>query len=106
MARFIAAQTGTVRLISESGRAELHRFYTGEESETGKRGYGLGFSLFSSKNDKTFYISHNVLLEGYSDAFYSEIEPRIGIILLRNYYKGTISIDCAVSLLSELIELL
>ena len=105
MAKFVAAQTGAVQLISESGRAELHRFYTSEESETGKRGYGLGFSLDSSKTDGAFYISHNGLVEGYSASFYCELDSRIGVILLRNYNVGTLNLDCAGSLLQELVEL-
>ncbi len=106
MARFIAAQTGASRtqILTEESRAEMQRFQTPVSVRNGdSTGYGFGFSIRVTESGLRI-IGHGGSVSGYNANLVFDPDSRIGVVLLRNYSRGTTNLGGAASaLLAELV---
>ena len=102
LALFMQAQAEALntRILSEENRQEMQRIQT---SESQKTGYGLGFSV-SITDAGVKMVGHGGSVAGYSAYLVFDPDSKIGVILLRNYNRGSTNLgQAAKMLLSQLI---
>jgi len=107
LARFISGLTGTARaaILTDAGRHETQIFQTPVAMRNGdSTGYGLGFSIRISEAGLRM-VSHGGSVAGYNAHLVYEPGSTIGVVLLRNYNGGSVSLGRAAGeLLTELVE--
>lgn len=87
MAKFLAAMMGTspIQILREKSREEMQAFQTPDSDSTG---YGLGVSIRIAR-DGTKIVGHGGSVAGYNAYMCFNPESKIGIILFRNYTRGS-----------------
>ena len=87
LGRFMGAMSGVpgLRILSEESRQEALSIQTPENPN---RGYGLGFSVQIDERGRKI-ASHGGSVAGYSAHMAFDPEVRIGVVLLRNYGRGS-----------------
>ena len=87
LGRFMGAMSGVpgLRILSEESRQEALSIQTPENPN---RGYGLGFSVQIDEQGRKI-ASHGGSVAGYTAHMAFDPEARIGVVLLRNYGRGS-----------------
>ncbi len=87
LGRFMGAMSGVpgLQILSEESRREALSIQTPENPN---RGYGLGFSVQIDEQGRKI-ASHGGSVAGYSAHMAFDPEARIGVVLLRNYGRGS-----------------
>ena len=101
-------QMGKVKILSSSAKIGLNliSLFMSQEGKSRLRiplhtKYGLGFQVYTYKNMKV--IGHNGLIGRYSSRFFFEESSEYGVVILRNYNIGKMSLDkFGIELLSDL----
>ncbi|SVB57697.1 uncharacterized protein METZ01_LOCUS210551 [marine metagenome] len=93
LGRFMGAMSGVpgLRILSEESRQEALSIQTPENPN---RGYGLGFSVQIDEQGRKI-ASHGGSVAGYSAHMAFDPEARIGVVLLRNYGRGSTNLGTA-----------
>ena len=87
LGRFMGAMSGVpgLRILSEESRQEALSIQTPENPN---RGYGLGFSVQIDEQGRKI-ASHGGSVAGYTAHMAFDPKARIGVVLLRNYGRGS-----------------
>lgn len=104
LGRFLGAVSGVpgLRILSEESRAEMLEVQTPEDPADG---YGLGFSITVDGSGRRI-AAHGGSVAGYNAHMVVDPDAAIGVVLLRNYGGGAVSLGRAArTLLEELREL-
>jgi CubicO group peptidase (beta-lactamase class C family) len=80
-----------LRILSEESRQEALSIQTPENPN---RGYGLGFSVQIDEQGRKI-ASHGGSVAGYTAHMAFDPEARIGVVLLRNYGRGSTNLGTA-----------
>ena len=93
LGRFMGAMSGVpgLRILSEESRQEALSIQTPENPN---RGYGLGFSVQIDEQGRKI-ASHGGSVAGYTAHMAFDPEARIGVVLLRNYGRGSTNLGTA-----------
>ena len=93
LGRFMGAMSGVpgLRILSEESRQEALSIQTPENPN---RGYGLGFSVQIDEQGRKI-ASHGGAVAGYTAHMAFDPEARIGVVLLRNYGRGSTNLGTA-----------
>jgi len=93
LGRFMGAMSGVpgLRILSEESRQEALSIQTPENPN---RGYGLGFSVQIDEQGRKI-ASHGGSVAGYTAHMAFDPEARIGVVLLRNYGRGSTDLGTA-----------
>ncbi len=93
LGRFMGAMSGVpgLQILSEESRREALSIQTPENPN---RGYGLGFSVQIDEQGRKI-ASHGGSVAGYSAHMAFDPEVRIGVVLLRNYGRGSTNLGTA-----------
>ena len=101
LGRFMGAMSGVpgLRILSEESRQEALSIQTPENPN---RGYGLGFSVQINEQGRKI-ASHGGSVAGYTAHMAFDPKARIGVVLLRNYGRGSTNLGTAAqSLVAQL----
>ena len=101
LARFAAALSGTspMTILSARARREMLTIQTPEDST---RGYGLGLSVQTADNGVRL-VGHGGSVSGYNAHMVFDPETTVGVILMRNYGRGSTNLgQAAQGLAAEL----
>ena len=101
LGRFMGAMSGVpgLRILSEESRQEALSIQTPENPN---RGYGLGFSVQIDEEGRKI-ASHGGSVAGYTAHMAFDPKARIGVVLLRNYGRGSTNLGTAAqSLVAQL----
>jgi CubicO group peptidase (beta-lactamase class C family) len=101
LGRFMGAMSGVpgLRILSEESRQEALSIQTPENPN---RGYGLGFSVQIDEQGRKI-SSHGGSVAGYTAHMAFDPKARIGVVLLRNYGRGSTNLGTAAqSLVAQL----
>ena len=101
LGRFMGAMSGVpgLRILSEESRQEALSIQTPENPN---RGYGLGFSVQIDEQGRKI-ASHGGSVAGYTAHMAFDPKARIGVVLLRNYGRGSTNLGTAAqSLVAQL----
>jgi CubicO group peptidase (beta-lactamase class C family) len=99
LAKFMICNLGYSPIIREESR-ELMQTEKGPLPNK----YGLGFMLFHY--DQIYVVGHNGQMPGYTSQFAFEKESKYGVILMRNYTRGSTDlVKASFILLSKLRKL-
>lgn len=104
LGRLLGAVSGVpgLRILSEESRREMLSVQTPEDPSDG---YGLGFRITIDDQGRTI-ASHGGSVAGYNAHMAVDPDASIGVVLLRNYAGGAVTLGRAArSLLRELREL-
>ncbi len=93
LGRFMGAMSGVpgLRILSEESRQEALSIQTPENPN---RGYGLGFSVQIDEQGRKI-ASHGGSVAGYTAHMAFDPKARIGVVLLRNYGRGSTNLGTA-----------
>ena len=93
LGRFMGAMSGVpgLQILSEESRREALSIQTPENPN---RGYGLGFSVQLDEQGRKI-ASHGGSVAGYTAHMAFDPEVRIGVVLLRNYGRGSTNLGTA-----------
>ena len=93
LGRFMGAMSGVpgLQILSEESRREALSIQTPENPN---RGYGLGFSVQLDEQGRKI-ASHGGSVAGYNAHMAFDPEVRIGVVLLRNYGRGSTNLGTA-----------
>ena len=93
LGRFMGAMSGVpgLQILSEESRREALSIQTPENPN---RGYGLGFSVQLDEQGRKI-ASHGGSVAGYNAHMAFDPEIRIGVVLLRNYGRGSTNLGTA-----------
>ena len=93
LGRFMGAMSGVpgLQILSEESRREALSIQTPENPN---RGYGLGFSVQLDEQGRKI-ASHGGSVAGYTAHMAFDPEARIGVVLLRNYGRGSTNLGSA-----------
>ena len=93
LGRFMGAMSGVpgLQILSEESRQEALSIQTPENPN---RGYGLGFSVQIDEQGRKI-ASHGGSVAGYTAHMAFDPEARIGVVLLRNYGRGSTNLGTA-----------
>jgi len=93
LGRFMGAMSGVpgLQILSEESRREALSIQTPENPN---RGYGLGFSVQIDEQGRKI-ASHGGSVAGYTAHMAFDPEVRIGVVLLRNYGRGSTNLGMA-----------
>ena len=93
LGRFMGAMSGVpgLRILSEESRQEALSIQTPENPN---RGYGLGFSVQIDERGRKI-ASHGGSVAGYTAHMAFDPKARIGVVLLRNYGRGSTNLGTA-----------
>ena len=93
LGRFMGAMSGVpgLRILSEESRQEALSIQTPENPN---RGYGLGFSVQIDEQGRKI-ASHGGSVAGYTAHMAFDPKVRIGVVLLRNYGRGSTNLGTA-----------
>lgn len=93
LGRFMGAMSGVpgLQILSEESRREALSIQTPENPN---RGYGLGFSVQLDEQGRKI-ASHGGSVAGYTAHMAFDPEARIGVVLLRNYGRGSTNLGTA-----------
>ena len=93
LGRFMGAMSGVpgLRILSEESRQEALSIQTPENPN---RGYGLGFSVQIDEEGRKI-ASHGGSVAGYTAHMAFDPKARIGVVLLRNYGRGSTNLGTA-----------
>ena len=93
LGRFMGAMSGVpgLRILSEESRQEALSIQTPENPN---RGYGLGFSVQIDEQGRKI-ASHGGSVAGYTAHMAFDPDARIGVVLLRNYGRGSTNLGTA-----------
>ena len=93
LGRFMGAMSGVpgLQILSEESRREALSIQTPENPN---RGYGLGFSVQIDEQGRKI-ASHGGSVAGYNAHMAFDPEVRIGVVLLRNYGRGSTNLGTA-----------
>lgn len=104
LGRFLGAVSGVpgLRILTEESRREMLRVQTPEDPSDG---YGLGFRVTVDEEGRRI-ASHGGSVAGYNAHMAVDPDARIGVVMLRNYAGGEVSLGrAAQGLVRELREL-
>ena len=93
LGRFMGAMSGVpgLRILSEESRQEALSIQTPENPN---RGFGLGFSVQIDEQGRKI-ASHGGSVAGYTAHMAFDPKARIGVVLLRNYGRGSTNLGTA-----------